>query len=154
MMRRSRDIGPLGTASRVVGGVAAVGVPLIVWGATWWDWLAGLVGLPLFAAAAGAAVAALDARRPFAEGARGRPMRWRAGLLVVVFVLGSATALTYVTPVDATAIWIFVGISMLLAAAKGYGGCEVLAIPNAVTGRRDRIGCLVFAPIDVLERSQ
>ena len=72
-------------------------------------------------------------------------------LVLVALVLGSATALTYVSPVDATGVWIFLGISMLLAAVKGYGGCEVLAVPNAVTGHQDRIGCVLYAPIDTAE---
>jgi hypothetical protein len=40
---------------------------------------------------------------------------------------------------------------MLVGAAAGYDGCEVLAFPNAFTGRRDRIGCLLFTPIDTIE---
>ena len=148
---RSRQIGPVGTASRLVGGVAAILVPLALWGATWWDWGAGLVGFPLLAAAAGATVASLDAAfaGPAQPAGRGR---WGVALALVALVLGSATGLTYVTPVDATGVWIFLGISMLLAAAKGYGGCEVLAFPNAISGRRDTIGCVLFAPIDGSER--
>jgi hypothetical protein len=42
---------------------------------------------------------------------------------------------------------------MLLAAARGYAGCEVLAISNWLLDRDDQIGCLVFSPIDRLERS-
>jgi hypothetical protein len=40
---------------------------------------------------------------------------------------------------------------MLLAAVRGYGGCEVLAFPAAITGRRDRIGCILYTPIDAAE---
>lgn len=149
--RSSREIGPIGTVSRVVGGAIAIAVPIEVWGATWWDWAAGLVGLPLFAAAAGAAVAAVCGRRASAEPARPGPMGRGAAWGLLVVVLGGATALTYVTPVDGTAIWIFVGTSMLLAAAKGYGGCEVLAFANAITGRRHRIACLLLGPIDAAE---
>ena len=151
LRRSSREIGPLGTASRVAGGVAAIVVPLVIWGATWWDWAVGLVGFPLVAVAAGAAVAALDTRTRSADPAPSGRMRWAGALLVVGLVLGSATAVTFVTPVDGTAVWIFVGTSMLLAAAKGYGGCEVLAFPNAISGRRDTVGCLLFAPIDGAE---
>ncbi|MGH2383231.1 MAG: hypothetical protein ACRDG7_18690, partial [Candidatus Limnocylindria bacterium] len=43
------------------------------------------------------------------------------------------------------------GASMLVAGARGYAGCEVLAFPNAITGRRDRIGCLLYTPIDSAE---
>jgi hypothetical protein len=49
---------------------------------------------------------------------------------------------------------IFYGASMLLAAARGYAGCEVLAIQNWVTRRDDRMACPVFSPIDAAEASQ
>jgi hypothetical protein len=41
---------------------------------------------------------------------------------------------------------------MLLAAARGYAGCEVLAVPNWLLRRDDQVGCVVFAPVDALER--
>ena len=47
---------------------------------------------------------------------------------------------------------VFYGVSMLLAAARGYGGCEVLAISNWILRRDDQIGCLVLSPIDDYER--
>lgn len=47
---------------------------------------------------------------------------------------------------------IFYGASMLLAAARGYAGCEVLAVPNWLLRRDDQVGCVVFAPADALER--
>jgi len=40
---------------------------------------------------------------------------------------------------------------MLLAALRGIGGCEVLAVPNWLLGRDDQIGCALFWPIDRLE---
>jgi len=40
---------------------------------------------------------------------------------------------------------------MLLAALRGYGGCEVLAAPNLLGGRRDQFGCILFTPIDRAE---
>lgn len=46
---------------------------------------------------------------------------------------------------------IFVGTSMLLAAARGYAGCEVLAISNWLLRRDDQLGCMVFAPVDLAE---
>ncbi len=41
---------------------------------------------------------------------------------------------------------------MLLAALRGYAGCEVLAVSNWLLGRDDQIGCAVFWPVDHLER--
>ena len=45
----------------------------------------------------------------------------------------------------------FYGASMLLAAVRGYGGCEVLAVSNWLLGRDDQVGCLIFSPLDALE---
>jgi hypothetical protein len=47
---------------------------------------------------------------------------------------------------------LFYGVSMLLAALRGYAGCEVLALSNWLLRRDDQVGCVVFAPIDYLER--
>jgi len=47
---------------------------------------------------------------------------------------------------------VFYGASMLLAALRGYSGCEVTAISNWILGREDQVGCLVLSPVDELER--
>lgn len=64
----------------------------------------------------------------------------------------------YLTPFYAPALaftsdaaLIFYGSSMLLAAVRGYAGCEVLTISNWLLHRDDQVGCVVFAPIDHLE---
>ncbi len=49
-------------------------------------------------------------------------------------------------------ILLFYGVSMCLAAIRGYAGCEVLAIPNWLLKRDDQLGCLFFSPIDNVER--
>jgi hypothetical protein len=41
---------------------------------------------------------------------------------------------------------------MLVAAGRGYAGCQVLAIANGVLKRDDQVGCLLFEPIDRRER--
>lgn len=46
----------------------------------------------------------------------------------------------------------FNGASMLLAAVRGYAGCEVLPISNWLLRRQDQVGCVVFSPIDYAER--
>jgi hypothetical protein len=66
-------------------------------------------------------------------------------------VLGIAIALTFVTPANEPAIWIFFGVSMLVAAASGQGGCEVVAVPNALRGRGDRVECVLYGPVDAAE---
>ena len=61
----------------------------------------------------------------------------------------------YAPPLSFTsgAAFLFYGASMLLAAVRGYGGCEVLAVSNWLLRRDDQVGCLVLSPIDQLERS-
>jgi hypothetical protein len=72
--------------------------------------------------------------------------------LVVVAALYSTPWYLPALSVTSDAAMIFYGASMLLAAARGYAGCEVLAVSNWVLRRDDQIGCLVFAPVDALER--
>lgn len=76
---------------------------------------------------------------------------WFINLSVLASVLVIATALTYATPIDAGAIWLFFGISMIVAALRGDAGCEVLAFANATSGHRDSTGCVAFAPIDLVD---
>lgn len=143
-----REIGPIGTVSRLVVGTIAVAVPVAVWGIGWWDVAASLVAFPLLASAVYVLVSALH--KPAARSRLDRPGHiWAC--LVLALVLGGATLVTFLTPADEVAIWAFFGASMLVAAAKGYGGCEVLALPNAITGRRDQIGCILYGPIDAAE---
>lgn len=54
-------------------------------------------------------------------------------------------------PATRDAMLLFYGASMLLAAWRGYAGCEVLAVSNWVLRRDDQVGCLLFSPIDSLE---
>jgi hypothetical protein len=142
-----RDIGPIGTGSRVVVGALVAAVPVTAWGIAWWDVAAAVIAFPLIAAAAYAFVVGLR-RGPASRLARA-PYIWSG--LVLLLVVGAATLVTFLTPADAVAIWVFFGGSMLVAAVKGYGGCEVLAVPNAISGRRDQIGCILYGPIDAAE---
>ena len=36
-------------------------------------------------------------------------------------------------------------------AARGYAGCESLAITNWILRRDDQVGCVVFSPLDAVE---
>ena len=91
--------------------------------------------------------------------ARTNPTRYEATgtvattINIVVFIALVLTPL-YARPLSFTsnAALVFYGASMLLAAARGYGGCEVLAISNWILRRDDQIGCLVLSPIDDYER--
>ena len=139
---RRRAIGRLGTTARfLVGGLLLASV-------TWGHlargfhpsaWLLGLVGFPALLVAG----QWLWARR------RATPLRATGpvahGLNVAVFVL------LYLLEPTSDAALLFYGASMWLAAARGYAGCEVLAVPNWLLRRDDQVGCAVFWPIDQLE---
>lgn len=75
--------------------------------------------------------------------------RWFGALLavtpvVLVFALGGSVG-------RAVAV-AYVGVSLLLQAVRGDGGCEVLAIPAIVLRRRTHLICLLFSPIDWVEK--
>ncbi len=68
-------------------------------------------------------------------------------LVVFYFTYLYAPAIDFMSD----AVLIFYGLSMLLAALRGYAGCESLAISNWVLRRDDQLGCLVFGPLDYAE---
>ena len=63
--------------------------------------------------------------------------------LAVVFMSGG--------PGGQLGVILFLGISLLVSAARSDPGCEVTAVPGALLGRRTHLVCLVFSPIDRLE---
>ncbi|HEV2059554.1 MAG TPA: hypothetical protein VGR11_09360 [Solirubrobacteraceae bacterium] len=145
-----REIGPLATAARVAGGLLFVAVATLSDAISAWDIVAALGALPLIAAAVALLVrAAFHGRAPDPVGAR-HPLS-SPGLCVLGLVIAIATALTFITPVDAPAIWLFFGVSMLVAAVRGQGGCEVVALPNLLFGREDRVTCVFYGPVDAVE---
>jgi len=148
----SREIGPIGTASRIVVGLVAVGLPVVRSGIGWWDIVAALVVLPLVTTVVAVVVTAVYERfAPKALARRHSICSGPACWLIAVMV-GVTVPLAARTPVNGVVVfWVWLGVSMLLAAALGYGGCEVLAIPNLITGRRDQIGCILYTPIDRAE---
>ena len=152
MTSTKREIGPIGTAARVVGGLTAVALPIALGGLGWWDAAAVLVALPLVAT--GTAVLITAAYRRLAPDALARRQAICSGpaCWLIATVIGAAVAIDVLTPASGeVALWVWLGGSMLVAAARGHGGCEVLAIPNLITGRRDQIGCILYTPIDRAE---
>jgi hypothetical protein len=80
-----------------------------------------------------------------------------AALLNIVVTLGIVIVTVFIFPaisfIGFGAV-LFYGVSMLLAAIRGYAGCEVLAVSNWVLRRDDQIGCMLLSPIDHLEESR
>lgn len=156
-----RGIGPHGTAARIIVGLGLL-VGVIDRAAGWVGifgsssagfrpaaWALGLVGLP-----AGLLVWQwLRARRNPAPLRALGPKGFVLNTMVIVALLltpwyAPPLAITFETAL------IFYGASMLLAAARGYAGCEVLAVSNWLLRRDDQVGCLIFAPLDYAERGR
>ena len=147
---RTRTIGSVGTCARVGVGLALLGSVLageLARGFRPAAWLLALAGFP----AVLLALAWLRARR--------HPARLRATGPAGHAVNAAMFAALYATPwyapplaFTSDAALIFYGASMLLAAARGYAGCEVLAVSNWLLRRDDQVGCVLFAPVDALER--
>jgi hypothetical protein len=147
----SRQVGPVGTAARAVAGSAAIAYTVVAHGLALWDVAAGLIAFPILASLLHAAVAsAYD--RVAADRTSSRSTRtWVVSVSVLALLIAIAIGLTFVTPVDGGSIFIFFGASLLIVAARGDAGCEVLAVVNAIAGQREKTGCVVFAPVDPLE---
>lgn len=134
----TRRIGVWGTVARVCLGTALLFVAAGI-GITLTDLSIGLVGLPV----AVMVVQALRGRsapelRLF--GPTGYAVNYGVGLGLLLLVTLPAL--------------LFYGVSMLLAAFRGYAGCEIFAIPNWLSGRNDKMACPVFSPIDAAEARQ
>jgi hypothetical protein len=150
---RARTLGPIGTAARAIAGGVLILVPIASDGLARWDAFAALIVLPALSVALDRLLAAGVTRLAEATGrlASDVTRTWTVHLSALVVILASAAALTYVTPIDAGAIWLFLGVSLLVAGVRGDAGCEAVAIANAIFRRRERTGCVAFALVDSLE---
>ena len=142
--KTQRRIGPIGTTSRVLGGLGLLYLALSdgdpSWGLHWYDAVLGLAVLPALMLGIG-----LAASR-FASG----PVRFTGPLsLAVNAALGVALFASQYTAGGAA---LFVGTTLLVAASLAQPGCELSVLSNAILRRDDQIGCFVFTPIDELER--
>ena len=140
--RRPSAIGPAGRVARLVVGLSLIALALFWRDPDWQDAVLGLIVAP-------AVVLGLMVWR-----ARRAPEPLRA-IGPVGHVVNLAIAIPlFLLPATAGAAFLFYGASMLLAAARGNGGCEVTAFSNAVLGRDDQVGCALFAPVDVAEETR
>lgn len=68
------------------------------------------------------------------------------GPFLSVFIIG------YGGPA-ATGALTFISISLILAALRADPGCEVMSIPALVSSKHTHLACLLFSPIDWIERN-
>ena len=63
--------------------------------------------------------------------------------VVLVFIFGG--------PAGSLGTLIFVGVSLVFAAIRADGGCEVMTVPDMILGNRTLLVCIAFSPIDWVE---
>ena len=142
MLTKTRRIGPIGTATRLVAAAGLLYLALFDgagWGLEWYDAAVGLGVLPAAMIAFG-----LGARR-YASG----PVRFTGSAgttanCLVLIALG-------VNPYTAGGAALFYGATLLVAAWRAQPGCEGTVLSNVILGRDDQIGCPLFSPIDQAE---
>jgi hypothetical protein len=144
-----RQIGMIGTTARVIVGTWLVGS--VVYGHIVHGpfrplpWMIGLVMLPAIFLTWQWARARRTTSKLRAHG----PIASTINIIIFFyFLLWTPPSIYFMRD----AVLLFYGVSMLIAAMRGYAGCESLAISNWILKRDDQLGCLFFSPIDFVER--
>ena len=144
-----RQIGMIGTTARVIVGTWLVGS--VVYGHIVrgpfrpLPWMIGLILLPTIFLIWQWARARRNPSKLRAHG----PIASTINIIIFFyFLLWTPPSIYFMRD----AVLLFYGVSMLIAAIRGYAGCESLAISNWILKRDDQLGCLFFSPIDFAER--
>jgi hypothetical protein len=74
------------------------------------------------------------------------------GLLIVVYVAGGSTLSIFGNGKGQLAAVTFLGLSLVVAGVRAAPGCEAMAIPSLFFGKHTELACLIFSPLDRLER--
>jgi len=80
----------------------------------------------------------------------GAAVAW--GLPVALYVAGASGSPILGRGKGQLAAVTFLGISLMVAGVRAVAGCEVMAIPALLFGKHTELACLIFSPIDRLER--
>lgn len=138
-LRSCTGIGPAGVVARAGVGVALIYLAFFWNDPGWADPLFAFVVIP----AAITGLLALRARRTQRPLRATGPLGHLANAAVFVPL--------FAHPATVGTALLFYGGSMLIAAVRRAGGCEVTVISNALLNRDDQIGCVLFAPVDLAE---
>jgi hypothetical protein len=147
MTKQERAIGVVGMLARlVVGGWLLIDVAAAFQVDEWYEPILGLLGFPTILMLGQWLRLRYTSAPLRATGPVGH-------LVNVAIFLALYLTPWYFPPLAFTsdAALYFYGASMLLAAGRGYAGCEVLAISNWLLRRDDQVGCVLFWPVDMLE---
>jgi hypothetical protein len=74
------------------------------------------------------------------------------GALVVLYLVGASRLPILGFGKGQLAAVTFLGISLVVAGVRAVAGCEVMAIPALLFGKHTELACLIFSPVDRLER--
>jgi peptidoglycan/LPS O-acetylase OafA/YrhL len=74
------------------------------------------------------------------------------GLLVALYVAGGSGSPILGRGKGQLAAVTFLGISLVVAGVRGLPGCELLAISGLFFRENTELACLIFSPLDRLER--
>ena len=75
-----------------------------------------------------------------------------SGLLVALYLAGASRLPIVGHGKGQLAAITFLGISLVVAGVRAAPGCEVMAIPGLLFGKHTELACLIFSPLDRLER--
>ena len=73
-------------------------------------------------------------------------------LLVALYVAGFFPMPVFGSGKGQLAAVTFLGISLVFAGVRGVAGCELMAIPDLFFRKDVELACLIFSPLDKLER--
>jgi len=75
-----------------------------------------------------------------------------AAILVALYVAGGYGSLILGHGEGQLAAVTFLGVSLVVAGVRAVPGCELMAIPGLLFGENAELACLIFSPLDNLER--
>jgi hypothetical protein len=74
------------------------------------------------------------------------------GLLAALYVAGASGLPILGRGKGQLAAVTFLGVSLVVAGVRAAPGCEVMAIPGVFFGKHTELACIIFSPLDKLER--
>jgi hypothetical protein len=75
-----------------------------------------------------------------------------AALLAALYVAGASGSPIFGRGKGQLAAVTFLGVSLVVAGVRAAPGCEVMAIPGLLFRKHTELACLIFSPLDRLER--
>jgi hypothetical protein len=74
------------------------------------------------------------------------------GLLAALYVVGASGLPILGRGKGQLAAVTFLGVSLVVAGVRAVPGCELMAIPGVFFRKQTELACLIFSPLDRLER--